>query len=311
MHPAEFRETEDALRHLGWTELFAYLCPGAITLLSIALWTQPDLADVLGVDLAKNEFVTTIAFLLISYAIGLMIATFSEAGANRYLDARLRRKTQRKNKTQNKKLKVNVFSWPLLTFFFWLPQWRLLDKPESVPQFVRERLRLHEELERCGLRGLTKALTQWTIFATYRMVVAERLPQPARLLFRETESVHRRRLFALGVATAFMLLSVQVLIKMSLGLFSLAPGWRITHWLGPLVEQPSLPFILLALTAAGASFGLRYVAGRLLEYESLLTFSKLLSLEDPVTQTAAARPWPGWKLVTDTLIRALHERPRR
>jgi hypothetical protein len=309
MNPAEFRETEDAVRHLGWTELFAYLCPGAITLLSIALWTRPDLADVLGVELGNNEFVTTIAFLLIAYAIGLMIATFSEAGANRYWIARLRRTAQGKNKTQSKQtLKVNALYWAFLAFFFWLPQWRLLS--ESVPEFVQERVRLQVELDRCGLRGLSRGLTQWTIMATYRMIVAERLPHPAKLLFREAESVHRRRLFALGVATAFMLVALQVVVKMSLGVFGLAPSSPVTRWLGPLVQKPSLPFILLALTAAAASFGLRYVAGRLWEYESLLTCSKLLSLEDPVAQTAAARPWPGWKLVTDALIRALHERPR-
>lgn len=264
MSPAEVRETGHLLQNLGWTELFAYLCPGAITLMSLAFWIRPNLECTFGEQIAHNEFVVAIVFLLLSYAAGLPVAVASEAGANKYLltIAERRMLEQKPN-----------FRSRMLGFFFWIPQLR------STKESVRARLHVLKQIEGFGLSGVS-TLSSWTNLAIYRTLVAERLLHPATLVLQEAERVHRRRLFALGVGFALIVVSVQGLIRTILlvasEIFAKSPA---------ALSLASLPatslgaLLSITLLTGAASFGLRWVAGRFWECKFLLTCSDPLKLD--------------------------------
>lgn len=272
MNAAEVRETGHLLQNLGWTELFAYLCPGAITLMSFTIWFRPDLAYSFGPEFAGSQFVIAISFLLVSYSVGLIVAAGSGAGAQRYLSAKYRREAG---------YSFNRVRWLLLWFFHRMPTPRLTER------FVEARIRIQEELELYGgLPGLSQILSSWQNLATYRSVVVDRLPRPVALLMREAESVHRRRLFALGVAFAFMLLAVQAFGRLIL-FFCAGFGWgAFSRWCKDLPAGDLAALSATTILGALASFALRQVAGRAWEYEFLLTCS--LTAEHPNPPVGAA-----------------------
>lgn len=296
MNTAEVRELEHVLQNLGWTELFAYLCPGAITLLSIALWIEPDLGSIFGKELSKNEFVTAIVFLLISYAVGLLVASASEAGTNRTLLIKYGLQSGYKPR------RFWRFVW---LFFFWVPSWR------HTADSVRKRIRIQDALEVSGIYGTSQTFNNWTSLATYRIMVAEQLHKPATLILREAESVHRRRLFALGVASAFMLLAIEAALRLLLGLLpEFVPDWTLSCDVARLPKAP-MP-ILWAITILGllVSFGLRVVGGRLWEYEFLLTCSEPLRVDlTPEPETEMRRKtWRDVAAAVADVLKEPHDR---
>jgi hypothetical protein len=299
MSTAEVREVEHSLHNLGWTELFAYLCPGAIMLLSVALWVQPHLADVFGEEMPHNEFVFAIVFLLLSYAVGLPVARAGEGFANRYLLARAKRDAFDDSRASRIWL---TLAWAFWTLISWIPEW------PHTPYFVRERLRLQDEIENSGLPGLSIAVNPWANLAIYRVLVAERLSRPATLVLREAESVHRRCLFALGVSCALMVVFFEALARMILQVF--LPHELAVRLFG---SPPSLSSIGLGTLIVGtwvASFVLRYVAGRFWEIEFLLTCSDLLNPRLNVATPGPSAPF-GWRSIFNTLVQTLRNPGRR
>ena len=108
---------------------------------------------------------------------------------------------------------TSLFRSKAWAFFFWVPQGQTSDS-------IRDRIRIWEDLERLGVRTAGKGVDSWAGLWKYRTLVAERLSQPAWLVVREAESIYRRRLFALGVASASMLVAVQGLARTVLELLS-------------------------------------------------------------------------------------------
>ena len=292
MNTAEVREATHVLENLGWTELFAILCPGVITLLSIALWTRPKLADIFGTAMAHNEFVVAIVFLLVSYAVGLVVAVLSGEAADHYLNLLGQR---------NSHYEVNMFAWPVWWFFFWMPR-----RPTNR-ELVRAKLRIQLDLERFGLHGLSGNLQQWTNLATYRTMVADCLARPAAFVLREAESAHRRRLFGLGVGSAAMLVSLQAIARIALRLLGHV-FWRcaVPAWVAALPNTSTSALLSIAIAGMGGSFCLRFAAGRFFDYETLLTCSRPLSLEQPASLAPAPEnPRGKWRPVMDSLRDAL------
>lgn len=295
LNTAEVREAEHALQHLGWTELFAYLCPGAIMLLSPALWITSDFAAKAGELLPHNEFISAILFLLLSYAIGLPVAQAAEAATNRYVTARLKRRAfQRSSRSVRRRLTRNWLAWGAVA---WIPEW-----PRSQ-HFVRQSLRLQDDIENLGLPRLSITVNRWANLAIYRALIAERLGYPAVLVLREAETVHRRRLFAIGAASAMMLVAFQAGARMIfVRLF--AEGAATLFGSCPTLSYTSLTAILLV--SGALSITLRYVAGRFWEIEFLLTCSNPLNpglnkAEHPVAE-------PSWRSIVSGALKAMHRR---
>jgi hypothetical protein len=250
---------KELFENLGLADLFAYLCPGAITLLSFAFWTTPNLASILGTELAKNEFVVAVVFLLASYAVGLIVAAWSGEGAALY--------------DRNRARRIAGYSMSPVLWFVWLLHW--IPRPKQSRETVEGNLRIQEGLDSYGgFPGLTQFLSSWDRPATYRVVILDQFPEAGKLMLKEADSATRRRLFALGVALAVMLLVIQAFARLLLmwmahiGATAFLFGWVSVLPLGR-------PEALWAIVILGllVSFALRRAAGRFWEYELLLTCS--------------------------------------
>jgi hypothetical protein len=252
---------KELFENLGLADLFAYLCPGAISLLSFAFWTTPSLGRVLGKELAENQFVVGVGFLLASYAAGLIIAAWNGAGAALYsrMNPRARRRAG---------YPVSPMSW-LVWLFHWIPT------PKQARETVEGNLKIRERIDLYGgFPGLSQFLSPWERPATYRALISDRFPKESASLMKEADSVTRRRLFALGVASAVMLLVIQALFRLLLRWSGHLPGLAlVSPWAA--VLPPVQPETLWAIIIIGGfvSFALRQAAGRFWEYELLLTCS--------------------------------------
>lgn len=255
---------KDLLEKLDLVEFFAYLCPGIIVLSSIILWT-PNLAAVFGEELAKHEVLVIIILLVISYAFGVMIASWSGAGADYYV------RTYNNEQKQPTGWRRPV--WWVILLFHWLPV------PQSGRALVEKQLQIFESLEQhTGLQGLPILQNPWERLATYRILVSGKVGDKGRPILTEAEWVHRRLLFALGVALALLLLSLQTILRLlllglhKLKLFALGPEDFIA-WVNSLPAINLLTLLILAAFSLAASFGMRRIAARWWQYELLLTCS--------------------------------------
>ncbi|HEX3681642.1 MAG TPA: hypothetical protein VHU83_03800 [Bryobacteraceae bacterium] len=293
MNTAEVREAEHALQNLGWTELFAYLCPGAIMLLSATLWIKADFVAGFSKIAPHNEFISAILFLLLSYGIGLPVARAGEAAANRYLTARAKHHAFKHSSRWLKVgLRLSRLSWGVVA---WIPEW------PRTPYFVRQSLRLQEDIQNLGLPGLSITVNRWANLSIYRILVGERLTQPAALVLREAETVHRRCLFAIGVANAMMLVAFQAFLRILLQLWLPAKAATALFGVSPTFSNIGLTVVVAVTTVL--SLTLRYVAGRFWEIEFLLTCSNPLN---PRTNVGDRQiPDLPWRSILKTAIGVL------
>lgn len=305
MNTAEVREAEHALETLGWTEVFAYLCPGAITLMSLALWVKPNLEGIFGSELGKNEFVVALAFLLASYAAGLVVASWSALSAQFFLRF-----------TWKLELRGRLFRlfllpiWWLLGFFLWIPQPRFKGNKSLIDSMIR----VQQELERCGFRSSNITLNMWgfsSYLATYRALVIGRLTGSVALLLKDAELVQRRRLFAFGSSFAFTLVALQALARIALLILREIPGFEFVRaWNKALPGDEPAWFCAIAILALLASLALRQVAGSNSIHEVHLTCSGLLSVPSGDQLNQGTPGTSKWRPVADALRDALLGPPR-
>jgi len=252
---------KEVIEKLGLTEFLAYLCPGIIVLMSTFLWVRPDLIGIVGQEIARNQIIMGVSFLLLSYSAGLIIASWAAAGAHLFIRTRMG--------TPEGTHKILITLIPLW-WFHWLAV------PRQTRNIVEGRLRIAEGLDSYGgLPGLSILLSPWDNLTTYRIIMFNRMPDKAEPLFKEADAVRGRRLFALGVGLASMLLSSEALLRL---LMAIVARLRPASLFSRLLENhlpPASAAVLLSIAVIGiaASFGLRQVAGRSWEYELLLTCS--------------------------------------
>lgn len=248
---------QEFLDRFGLTEALAYLAPGVIVLLSIPLWIQPDLGGVLGPALADQQFVVAVVLFVASYALGFIIAWWSEAGAAGYF---LRQ--------AHSSRRAPVF------WFLWL--FHSLPLPTVDIAMVEQRLRFAERLAKLGVHGLSRVpQTPWGELAAFRTLMSGRIHDFDRGVLAEANVVHTRLQFALGVGLAVLLVALQcfarVLVRMppEMGL-----DWGAIASFDGQLQDISTSFLLaVAILGLAVSFGLRRVAGQWLDYEMFLTNS--------------------------------------
>jgi len=252
---------KDILEKFGLSEFFAYLCPGAILVCSSALWAAPGLNDLLGSKLEKHPLVVVLLLVVVCYALGLIVTFWGSSGAHRYVRA------HRVRRLCSSKLRERLTFWPL-RFCCGIPV------PVDNEATVEGHLRMSQDLTRyAGLPGLSALETPWDRLSLYRTVMTDRLGKGASAILSEADAIHRRFLFAVGVALALFLVALQSGLLALSSLHGVRPFSVWIAQLGlPHLDQ-RLALFLLATLGILASILLRRVAGRLWEQELLLTCS--------------------------------------
>ncbi len=249
---------KDILQKFGPSELFAYLCPGAILVCSSALWAAPGLNTLLGSKLEKHPLVVVFMLIVVCYALGLIVTFWGSSGADKFVRA------HRIRELCGSKLRERLTLW-------WLRFLHGIPLPLANEATVEANLRISQDLTRhAGLPGLSALESPWDRLTLYRTVMADRLGEGASAILSEADATHRRFLFAVGVALALLLVTLQSILLFALSyLRGVQP---LSRW----IAQAGLPHVderLLLLAGLGllASLLLRRVAGRLWEQELLLT----------------------------------------
>jgi hypothetical protein len=147
-------------------------------------------------------------------------------------------------------------------------------------------LQISESIDKyAGVPGLSLLQNPWEMLATYRTIMSTRLGAKVLPILTEAQWVHRRLLFALGVALAVLIVGLQAIVRLLL--FVLANSLPLaSKWLALRLEWPSLvmwieslphtsapTLIAIGILGLASSYGLRKIAGRMWEYELLLTSS--------------------------------------
>jgi hypothetical protein len=237
-------------------EFLSYLCPGVCLLLSVALWLKLDLKAAFGEELAGKEGIVVPFFLVVGYALGLMVAAWSGQGAFGYFALRARKPT----------------GWRKLPK---LLMWLLHAMPDIRPgapafkiSLADANLRIAEGLSRyAGFRNLSIIGNPWENVAMYRTLVAGRTGSPGAPIVAEAEAVHTRMSFALNMALVSALIAAEALLRLVLA------------FVVPCVSIPLLCGLLLA--GAVSSWGLRVVAARWRTREVILTGSLAPLIQSP------------------------------
>src|SRR5262249_39615811 len=255
---------KDLLEKFGLSELFAYLCPGAILLCSLLLWVQPG-------DVAKDgwqSFVLAGFLVVLAYTLGLMVAAWSSEGAARYIN--------RSRNLHNRWTLLRALNVWWHGIFHSVP-----DLPRGDSSVVHAQARLEREvLKRARVMGLSSLLhrTTWGLLQFFRAAVADEVGEKGKAVLVEAEAVHRRVLFAQGVALAMLLVALECgvrLVPCLVGLF--------TDWKAPLPAVPEIHWVWLVCLLVGGlatSYSLRVAAGRWWETEFALTCILLGLLPD-------------------------------
>ena len=219
---------KDLLDRIGLGAIFGSLLPGAIVVASFGLWVTPKQVRFM-VDLFEgHEVVLVGAVGLVSYVVGLIVAHLSAAGAGRFVadyEARGMHPWFRK------------LLLPVLGVALGLPVLR----PETSSSAAQL-----EMWDVFSQHRMEPPFVPWEFLSTYRVLVTGWLNEKAAPLVAACESAHNQLLFALGVALAFLLTSLQGLL-----------WYSIYDWAPPLQRQWVLAG---AISLAVASLSLRLVA---------------------------------------------------
>jgi len=257
---------KEILERVGLVDLFAYLCPGIIVLLSFTLWLNLELKS----EPWKQQVVVLAAVFLLSYAIGIVL---SSSVVERWL-ARIRARGTLTHPTG---------------FTGWIGWLGPFPAPRVTPEMVEVNLRINEEVGRLiGVPGMARLVTPWEFLVLYRTLMAQRLGKAAKSLLAEAEAFHRRFRFCSGVSLACVVVVVQAAVRLILGIIQgVARTYGYCMPAGPPKLSPEvirvLPcplydvslWFLLALMLFGtiAAVGLRHVGNHMWELERYLTFS--------------------------------------
>ncbi len=253
---------KEILEKFGLSEFFAHICPGGILLSSLALWAQLKFDS----PFWNREVLVAISVLLLSYTLGLILASFNRMALVRYL-----RSAPAERRGFLRKIRAGTIR---LLYHFSLPRFTSSN--------VHANLRIAEDLARlAGVDSLPALAGPWDGLVIYRTFVADRVGERGKAILTEADTFHRRFLFSMGVALAVYLLAIQALIRFILHFFGKAFHESIfTSWNQTL---PAIsPFWLAAITifGLGASLELRQIAIRMWELERDLTESLIPPVEE-------------------------------
>lgn len=246
---------KEILEKFGLSEFFAYICPGLLLLSSLALWKRPDFTS----DFWKQQAVVLLLGFILSYILGLILASFNHIAWTRY--PRLNQEYQGGFLGKLRRgMNLLLYHLPL---------------PRSTDSIAEASLRIADDLVRLSrIGGLSSLADPLEWLSVYRTLVADEVGEKRKAVLTEADTLHRRCLFCTGVALAVYLTAIQALIRLILYLSgkafveSIFTSWNKTL---PLIS----PFWLAAITIFGlwASFELRQVAIRMWELERYLTAS--------------------------------------
>ena len=223
---------------------------------SALLWVKPEFSDVLG-DLASQKVVVGLLLLIVSYTIGMIIASWSSAGSAHYIRNKRAREAGQLGDSR-------FWYWPILCL-----HWIRDPKPnqQAYLSIVKTNIRITEDLQKFGgLQGQSMAVSPWELLETYRVIMSGRIGCEGSPIVAEAESIHRRLIFTLGVSLALLILAVESTSRLIIFAISEATIWD------PKLPEISWPLLLaLLVIPALGSIVLRLVAGHWWQYEIFLT----------------------------------------
>ena len=265
---------EDILEKFGIGEFFAYISPGAILLSSIVLWIELDFDS----KFWEHEVLVVTLFFVFSYILGLVLASF-----NQQMHARYTRLS-----TVEAGGRLGQIWAQLLRLVYRFPSARLNES------LVDANLRIADDLVQItGLHGLSSLTNPWEYLDIYRALVEDKAGKDHQTVLLESENLHRKFLFSMGVALALFFLVLQALLRVILfyipqvsGLI-ISLGLRLFQFPKTITDIPenieqwyvSLPtidlLVLFVIIILGllASLQLREIAIRMWELERYLTTS--------------------------------------
>lgn len=240
---------KEILEKFGASEFFAYICPGVILLTSLALWTELHFGSLFW----KQQALVIILVLIISYILGLMLASFNDRAQAHYPHPT----SGRGRVCQG-----------------WQSAIRLPDRFPASPSFARAiveaNLVVAQDLERLsGISGLSSFASPWDRLVIYRALKAGRVGDKGLSILVAADTYHRRCLFCMGMALALLLVAIQSLLRFLLLILPCILG----SWHSAFPPVSSSWLIVLGLFGVWASFELRQVAIRLWGLERYLTAS--------------------------------------
>ncbi len=257
---------KDFIEKIGLFEFFAYLCPGAILLLSLGLVIPPQSdsdfpgAALLQQEFLQQEFLVVVFIFIFCYSLGLIVASWSGRGAEAYY----------RKETSGPRKKWNPLYWLLRASF----GFAVRDRQASVDA----RVRIYEALPESQAEDLKTICLPWDFLFFVRMMMAEKISDKKKSLLAEADFIHKRFLFCQGVAFAFLLSAFLAFVRLAVAQFQartfsflLEPFWAA-----------------LFLFGVFASWGLRSAAGYWWGLEVILT-SKLVAHEADPNIEARAR----------------------
>lgn len=254
---------KDILDKFGVTEFFAYLCPGVIVISSLALWIQPEFDRVVGSDLAEQQLVMAFLLLIVAYALGFVVAWWSNWGTAYYILTSYKEG----NPVRGSWLRSKLLLWSL-----WLFHWFPLPQSNTVGArtLIADRIVVYSQME------TSIGTNPWEMMSIYRAFVAGRVGNVGSPILSEAATIHTRLLFALAVNLAILLCAAQSFARLLLPDLDGLPDVSVS--------------LLSAIGVLGvvASFALRLIAAQLWEQELLLTHGLTLLEDTPAAGTKAS-----------------------
>jgi hypothetical protein len=260
------KESGNFFERIGLTEILGHIFPGAIALCSLLIWGTPDATQILGKDLAKSEIVVGAVVLIFAYACGLVISMWSLSGAEAY--RRSFRPPSPKGLRGSIRFLRQWIAWRWLRMTVGLPETAAFGATMDAYLAIRELL---ERVYGLGSMVLLQQLgDQLTVF---RALASDAFKDRVSGIVSEAETLHRRILFALGVALALLFLAYSAAGRLLVtGAATLWGNKGLHDW----HSQHPVSTILLAAVIGGSlyvSFKLRRVAAQCWDRELVLTLS--------------------------------------
>ena len=227
-------------------DFFAYICPGAILLLSLLFWFKPNFEY----PIFQKEFILVFLLLIVSYVLGLIIELYnclSEQSASSFFSPRRPRNDR-----------INQIVTDLAIRF-----------SENLDDLELELFESSEELAFLGV--LSNLDRSWERLFVYRTLMSDRLGDKGKTIIAEANNLRRRFLFSWGLALTLRVLALQALVRLLI--FAIGNNYWdfLKQW------DSSLPNIapnILFSIAVGAfllSFAMQLVANRFYNLEIYLT----------------------------------------
>jgi hypothetical protein len=222
---------KDLLDRIGLSAIFGSLLPGAIVVASFGLWVSPKQIRSFVVLFEGHEVVLVGAVGLVSYVIGLIVAYWSAAGAGRFV-------------AEYEARGIHPWFRRLL-----LP---VLGVVHGLPVLRHETSSSDAQLEMWDVfnqHRMEPPFVPWEFLSTYRVLVAGWLDKKAAPVVDACESAHNQLLFALGVALALLLTSVQGLVWCWIVYPEAPPSQR--QWIFAGAISLAVASLILRLVAGG------------------------------------------------------------